>query len=291
MAMQYTDEDIEQMVKDVRHALLGPATLSKSEAPSPGMLKKDDPAEGPPKEDSSPAPEASGSPDASAPPSDGPPPDMGGGSPEDPGADPAAGGQMDIGQLQQEYAALSDEEIHMHFEALKGEMFNRMGSQDPATGGAPPGVDPSMGAAPGAGPGMGAPPPADPSPPAMVPNGDPSMGKSEKNFLFQDLAKSQDLKIETLSKSVDLLTNLITEMVSAPKRKTITNLADFQALSKTEPSAKKLDSKEIQKKLSKVVEQRDLSKSDRELITRATLSGIGRGGNSVKFEEIEHLLK
>lgn len=293
--MEYSDEEIQKMVQEVREALLGPvASLAKSEGAS---LRKDEgeSSSSSPKDESAPSESSSSAPSGdSGPPSDPdatPPGDAPGASPEGPGADPAmGGGQMDLAQLQQEYAALSDEELHMHFEALKTEMFNRMGGgQDQ---GAPPGADPSMGASPdGGGPGMGAPPPADPTPPAMVPNGSPDTMKSEKDLKFAELVKNQDEKIANLDKTVAKLTDLLTEVITRPQRKTITSMADYAALNKTEPAAKKPDMKEIKIKLAKVVEQSDLSKSDRELITRATLHGVGRGGNSVKFEEIEHLIK
>lgn len=282
--MEYSDEEIQKMVQEVREAILGPVTsLAKSET----SLNKDesDPSAST-KESSAPA-ESSSSASAgdSGPPSDPgatPPGDAPGSSPEDPGQDPAMGGEMDIAQLQQAYAGLSDEELHMHFEALKGEMFNRMGQgQDGAT---LPG-DPAMGATPPDG--AGAPPPADPTPPAMVPNGSPDTMKSEKELKLEELTKSQ----EDLQKTVAKMTDLLTEMLVRPQRKTITSMADYAALNKTEVSTKKPDAKEIKAKLAKVVEKHDLSKSDRELITRATLNGVDRGGNSVKFEEIEHLIK
>lgn len=287
--MEYSDEEIQKMVQEVREAILGPVTsLAKSET----SLNKEESDPSPSsKENSAPAESSSSAPAGdSGPPSDPgatPPGDAPGSSPEDPGQDPAMGGEMDIAQLQQAYAGLSDEELHMHFEALKGEMFNRMGQGQ--GDGMPPG-DPGMGAPPPdvAPPGgAGAPPPADPNPPAMVPNGSPDTMKSEKELKLEELTKSQ----EDLQKTVAKMTDLLTEMLVRPQRKTITSMADYTALNKTEGSTKKPDAKEIKAKLAKVVEKHDLSKSDRELITRATLNGVDRGGNSVKFEEIEHLIK
>ncbi len=237
---------------------------------------------GEPATDSASAPPVSASPDAPS------------AAPADPSADPAAmgadqmGGGDPLGELKQAYAALPDQELQMHFEALKDAVMSRMGG-DQQAGGSPVGApDPSaMGGAPAGAPpmaDMSPPPPASPPPspspsasaggppPPPAQKAQPAMGMGKSD----ELSKAQDEKIANLERSLEGVTSLLESILTKPVQKSVTSMAEFMAKSEAEkPVAAKLSKSELLKKAADKAKMPDLKKSDRDVINRYVLSGEG----------------
>ncbi len=268
---------------------------------------------GPPADASSPPAGASPSPDASAAPA----PDASA-SPAgavDPAAaagpqDPAMGGDQG-GQLEQAYAALSDDELRAHMQALTATAMTRMGAQqDPMAGGMgagspPPAADP-MGAAgaPPAGPDMPAmappagpdasasmspPPPAQKAMPApMAPpmmKAAPSPGMIVKSAQEQETLRKAEDRIQGLEKTLEGVTSLLEAILTKPVQKSVTSMAEYIAKSESDkPAARRLSRTELMKAATEKSKQPDLTKSDRDVINRFVLSGEG-------LAELEKLLK
>ena len=114
------------------------------------------------------------------------------------------------------------------------------------------------------------------------------MHKSENAEL--ELAKAEtaaaNAKVETLQKSLDAVSAILTKMVEkkvAPQGKAITSL-DVVAKSEGGQESKELTKSEIDAKLLKKCQDPKLEKSDRDLINNFYL-------NSGSLNSISHLLK
>lgn len=270
----------------------GPAVESDKGARSDAMMKTD-PALSKEGSDPSAAPKPEGSSseapaDAASAPSDAPSEDA---APEPGGGDEHPEAQAGSEKtLEQAYGELSDEDLQAHYEALKAVVMSRMQSGAPGAAPADAGSPPPPAPAPAAGaPDMGAPPPAGPDmgkaamPPPPPPAGMPAM-KSETSKA-EELNKAE---INDLKKQVEGLTNLLETMLTKPVRKSVTTMAQYMAKSELEkPVTAQPTVQEIKTKLGKAAQTATLAKSDRDLINRYFLDGP----KSVKFEEIEHLLK
>jgi len=218
-----------------------------------------------------------------------------------------AGGDLEA-KLQAAYSSMDPEELMAHYKAAKAAVFQLMQGGDagagmgagPAEGSpamGPEGSAPGMGTPEGSpGPGMGAGPgPAAPAPgpgdqmmamgktqiPAHKENGGQmkagaKMAKSETERALDALVKSQDEKIETLSKALELL-------LGQPQRKAVTGV-DFLHKSELKPEAKPLTKSEVTTKLTQVARNPKLTKSDRDAIN-------GYVAGSMDFSAIEHLIK
>lgn len=314
----YTQEELDSLINELKAEL---PDLIKSEGKSmqsfaakeggngtepvkASMAKADEPVAKPADDESStPAPSASAD---SAPASDAPPDASPEAAPADaapsdgqsPSPDQAQGSEM---SLEQAYGALSDEELHAHWEALKAIVMQRMpqgGGMDdgsagvPAQGQAPQGA-PAPAAAPDAAAmdAAGSASPASAS--AVAPPPENAVGKnammgypmarSEKEFV-EKLQKSED-RVTTLETQLNGLTQLLEDMIQ-PKQKAATSMAQVLLKSEAErPQPVQYSKADIKKKLSQAAATPDLKKSDRELINRYLMVG------DIKVTELEHLLK
>jgi hypothetical protein len=202
-----------------------------------------------------------------------------GGAPPAPAAEPAAApapdamaapapapeqGAGDAQSLEQAYCQLSDQDLQVHYEALKQALMQRMGG---------PAQDPGMG-------GMGQPSPE--AAPAPAPE-QKALTMSEKST--QDaLAKSEE-KYQQLEKAFADLVQVV-ELSLQPRRKAVTTMQEYVAKTEADrPSERKLTKSEVKDKLALKARDPKLAKSDADLITRFYLNG------DVKLTEIEHLLK
>ena len=273
----FTEEQLNSLIDELQLEL--PALL-KAEM-SAESLRKDE-FKKPGEEDESAAPEAA--PDASA--SSEPAPDeSASAAPEGQEAPPegqeappegppgedhpeAQEGQAEQ-TLEQAYGALPMEELQAHYEALKAVLMSHMGQQQAPGQEAPPAAPAAPEAPPAA--------PLAPSPSA------PAM-KSEADF-GEELKKSED-KIVALEKQIESVTSILEGLISRPTSKAVTSMAQFVAKSELDkPSTPALSRAEAFEKIKRVAQRTDLSKSDRQLISKFTLD------QSVSVKEIEYLLK
>jgi hypothetical protein len=205
---------------------------------------------------------ASADPAQSAPPADAGAPD----AMQDPAAGGAEGGPEGAHSpedIKAAYESLDDEGLKLHYEALKAVLMERMGGGQGAEQ-APEQAAPEQTPPPEAAPQQSAPPQ---SAPAM---------KSE------ELSKAE-AKIEELSKSLTEVLDMVTKLASQPRPKAITEISQ---LSKSEVAQDKLTKDQVESKLLQKAKDQALMKSDRALIVRYFTPN-----NTVKFEEIAHLLK
>jgi hypothetical protein len=204
--------------------------------------------------------------------------------------------QGDEQTLEQAYAALPDDQLQMHYEALRAVVMQRMsgGAGAPAAPGAPS-PDQGAGGPPGAG-GMppeasgspaGGPPGAGGMPPEMGAGGPPEqLQASEAPVWADELKKATDEKVASLERQLAGLTGLLETMITRPQQKAFTSMAQFVAKSELEkPKPVSMNRKDVLKKLNQVAQSNDLKKSDRDLINRYVLAG------DVDVNEISHLLK
>lgn len=215
-----------------------------------------------------------------------------------------AGGDLEA-KLEAAYASMDPEELMMHYKAAKAAVFQLMqGGEASAAAGmgagpaegspamGPEGSAPGMGTPEGSpGPGMGTGPGPGPEDrmmamgksqiPAHKGNGGQMkagarMAKSEAELALDALVKSQNEKIETLSKALELL-------LGQPQRKAVTGV-DFFSKSETKPEARPLTKSEVTAKLTQVARNPKLTKADRDAIN-------GYVAGSLDFSAIEHLIK
>jgi hypothetical protein len=277
--MDFTDAQIEGILDEVQGVL---ATVAKSEKDKASRLAKaigepdGDEASAPPGDEASAPPGA----EASAPPPGadaGPPPGADAGPPPgaDAGGDPAADASPDPAALMAEYSKLPLDQLKMHAEVAMQALQAAMGAGAagaPGAGGPPPGAD----AGP---PGAGGPPPG----------ADMGMGKKEfgSNGSGGELkaAKKAEKEISDLKKSLaeqadmtSKLTQAFTAFVSKPMRK-----AEVALSPKAAPT--KLAKSEVKAALTAKIQDRSLTKNDRELINRVLLD------QPVADAAIAHLLK
>lgn len=251
---------------------------SASPPASPPSAPASPPASASPAESGPPAP-------PSAPPMDGPPsadaPPMDG-APTDPAAEMGADASPE--QLEAEYAALSDQELDMHYMAAKKALWARKGpgeeTSPPMEGEAPP---------------MEGAPPAPPSAPPSAPPMPPEMGKGEKEVSTsaasasaspmpeKPFGKAEQERMEDLQAQVVGLTKLVKNLCETPVRKGITSITQVEP--KNEPEIRlpenmnpSLISSFLREKVA------TLSKADRDLVMKVY-------DGKVSVQKIAHLLK
>lgn len=218
---------------------------------------------------------------AGAPPTD--PASAGGVPPADPAAG-AAGGDP-VQALVQAYGQLSTEELQNHFFALQQVLQAQQAGG--AGAGAPP-VDPA--AAAGAAP-AGAPAPAAPAAPPGPGAAAPLAGEASKpvdpmaSAALKSLKEELDLtksERDGLKKSLETLSTTLEKFTQRPERKAI-QATDTAALSKSEPKKTTMTRQQILQKLTVVAANPELKKSDRSLINKYCVGGVG-------VDAITHLL-
>ncbi len=319
-AINLTASQLNQLIDEVA---TGVESLMKAEAEAEAQkLSKADPGEeatGEKKPEGSsaePAPEASASPEASGPPAgdegSAPPPggDEGSAPPPDAASgDPAADAMATPEALEAEYAKLPDQELQMHFVALRSALMKRQTVQPDA--GAP---DAGAGPPPEAsGSPAGAPPPPPPEasgPPAMgkgeIKLGDGSGGKMTAGKMSKSeveaqarlvkaeadqkaLAKTvadQAATIQALEANIGNIAAAVKNRLERPIRKSATGVSFVTKPGTTADASTKFESlskSEIVKKLNEVTSSASLSKKDRDLVNSYCVG-------TVSIKEIAHLL-
>ncbi len=278
---------------------------SDDAAPSPSP-------DGPPADASSapagasPSPSPSPAPDASASPAGAVDPMAAAGA-QDPAM--AGAGADQGGQLEQAYAALSDDELKAHMQALTASVMARMGAQDQGLMGAgAPAADPMGGSPAAAGPAMPemappagpdasasmSPPPAPaqkampaPAAPQML-KAAPAPGmvvKSERAAKEETLSKASEERIQGLEKTLEGVTSLLEAILTKPVQRSVTSMAEYIAKSESDkPATRKMSRAELMKAATEKSKQPDLKKSERDVINKFVLSGEG-------LADLEKLLK
>lgn len=258
MPVTINDDELDLLISDVKKNLLDVLDTEKAQRLAKAAPPDDEPGAGAP-----PSPSASAGPpvdDSPAPPAGGaPPPD----APPAPGADAPPGGEEagapTFDELKAEFAKLAPEELEMYFLAAKAAMQEAQGAPG---AGAPPSPSASAGPPPSAAPSPSAPPAMKAE---MKPNG--------------ELAKAE-AKIAELSQHVENLAKMV-EHLAVPQRKAITAST---YLGKSEDKATTMTDTQIKQKLGERARERDLKKSDRELINSFCVGTVNK-------KDIEHLLK
>lgn len=261
-------DEVQGVLDSVTKSERQKAALAKAEGSAPDA--DDDGADaGPPAADVPPAADAGGPPADAAPPGGDPMAD-----PAAAGADPAAGGDpaaagapTDPAALQAAYSKLPLDELKVHAEAAMAALQAAMGG----AGGAPPAGPPDMGGAPGA----GAPPPMAPAMKKEMKvegNGGEVVAAKKSEKEISDLKKSLAEQGETLLK----VTEAFTRFVSKPMRKAETALTP-----KGPVDGPKLSKSEVQTKLRAKIQDKSLSKKDRELINNVFLNQMAHDDKSL----------
>jgi hypothetical protein len=294
MGIQIQNEELDAILDDVEAAV---KPLLKSERDRLAKAGEDSP---PPEEESAPSPEAS--PEASAPPeasAGGPPPGpeaSAGGPPPGPDAGGAGGPPpeddgfpQDPAQLHAMIAQLPVEQVQALYLASKQVLQAQRGA-----GGAGPGPEASAGGPPPP------PPQASPAgPPAMKAEMRPSPGnggkaikksENQENDMSQKELEEVKKLLKTQAEQMDLqgkaLELVLSRVVGAPMRKSMTAVSQAQVKPGSEPETnKQLSKAEISDRLKEKIQAKSLTKKDR----AAVYAFYDSGANDVS--KIAHLLK